>query len=279
MEKTFSLEDQKALEPEMKIGLLATVNDAGLPHLTLISSFTSLGEKQVIWGQFTEGLSKVNVARNPKTAFLIMTLDRRIWRGKAVWQETRKGGPEFEAYNNQPMFRYNAYFGIHTVHYMDLVEQTGASALPMNAIIGGAIATMAARPFVKPPRAPKSLNAWTSRFLAKMDCLKFLATVGCDGFPWIVPVIQAQPTGGNSVLFAGFPYGSELRRIPAGSPAALLGLSLNMEDVLLRGVYEGARTTAGIPTGRLAVDWVYNPMPPVARQVYPPLQIQPVTDF
>ena len=35
---TFSIEDINAFEPAMKIGLLATINPAGLPHLTLISS-------------------------------------------------------------------------------------------------------------------------------------------------------------------------------------------------------------------------------------------------
>jgi hypothetical protein len=279
MQTIFSAQDQSDLAPALKIGVLATKNEAGLPHLTLISSLTSLGEKQVIWGQFTEGMCKENVKSHPETAFLIMTLDKRVWRGNALWRESLKGGAEFEAYNNQPMFRYNAYFGIHTVHYMDLIAQTGPSPLPMNGIAAAAIATLLARPFASKTSEPVVLNAWTRRFLGQLNCLKFLAYIRADGSPWIVPVVQAQPAGQNAVVFAGFPYTNELKAIPAGQPAALLGLSLTMEDVLLRGTFEGLRSAAGLPLGRLAVDWVYNPMPPTSRQVYPPVRIQPVTEF
>jgi hypothetical protein len=275
----FSPQDRQALSPALKIGVLATVNDAGLPHLTLISSLTSLGEKEVTWGQFTEGMSKTNVRSRAETAFLIMTLNRNVWRGIARWRESKKGGPEFEAYNNQPMFRYNAYFGIHTVHYMDLIGQTGGSPLPMNTIIASAITTILARPFLRKSASPACFNPWTTRFLGQLDCLKFLAYVRPDGFPWIVPVIQAQPAGGSNMMFAGFPYSKELAEIPDGQPVALLGLSLQMEDVLLRGDFSGAKSFAGIPVGRMAVDWVYNPMPPAPRQVFPHLPVQAVTEF
>ena len=36
--KTFSEQDIESFKPEMKIGLLATITEEGLPHLTLIST-------------------------------------------------------------------------------------------------------------------------------------------------------------------------------------------------------------------------------------------------
>ena len=48
--RTFSEADIKALEPTMKIGLLATVNPEGLPHLTLISSLRANTPTQLIMG-------------------------------------------------------------------------------------------------------------------------------------------------------------------------------------------------------------------------------------
>jgi len=106
----FSPEEIEAFSPTMKIGLLATVNPDGLPHLTLISSLQANSPTQMIWGQFSEGLSKEHVRQNPRAGFLIMTLDRQLWRGKATFTHTANQGPEFEMYNNTPMFRYNAYF-------------------------------------------------------------------------------------------------------------------------------------------------------------------------
>ncbi len=52
-----------------------------------------------------------------------------------------------------------------------------------------------------------------------------------------------------------------------------------MEDVLLRGRYEGLKRVAGVRCGSMQVDWVYNPMPPVPGQIYPPLPLEPITGF
>ncbi len=274
----FSQADMRAFEPEMKIGLLATVNDDGLPHLTLISTLQASTPTQVTWGQFTEGLSKQYIRRNHQVGFLIMTLQKELWRGKATFTHTAQQGPEFDHYNNLPMFRYNAYFGIHTVYYMDLVEHSGRQALPMAGIVGAALQTMLARALIDKSGLP-ALNPWTQRLMSQLDSLKFLSVVGTDGYPLIVPVIQAQAAGSERVIFAASAYRDELAAIPPGVPAAVFGMSLSMEDVLLRGVFQGTRRIAGIPCGTVKVDWVYNSMPPKPQQIYPQVTLEAVRNF
>jgi hypothetical protein len=56
-------------------------------------------------------------------------------------------------------------------------------------------------------------------------------------------------------------------------------MALTMEDVLLRGKYQGIRRVGGIKAGVVEVDWVYNPMPPVPGQVYPPIGIRTITEY
>ncbi len=276
---TFSEADIRSFEPAMKIGLLATVNPQGQPHLSLITTLKAASERQVVWGQFTEGLSKQYVRQNPRTGWLIMSLDRHVWRGKATWTHSAQSGPDYDFYNNTPMFRYNAYFGVHTAHYMDLVSHSGESALPMNRIIFAAVKTVLARSLAR-GRAPlPAMNTWTQAFLRKLDNLKFLAYVDTDGYPVIVPLIQAQAANPDEVLFALGAYDQDIRRIPAGCSAALFGMALSMEDVLVRGVYRGLQRRAGLLCGSLLVDWVYNAMPPVPGQIYPPLELQAVREF
>ncbi len=83
----FDENDLKHFEPEAKVGVIATVNPEGLPHITLITALQAKTPTKLIWGQFSEGQSKQNVKTNPKTGFLIMTLDRSLWRGKAIWTQ------------------------------------------------------------------------------------------------------------------------------------------------------------------------------------------------
>jgi len=279
LHSTFSADDIQALEPALKIGILATVNDDGLPHLTLISSLKANTPTQLTWGQFTEGLSKSYIRSHPKAGWLIMTLDKQLWRGKATFTHTAQTGPEFEAYNNVPMFRYNAYFGIHTVYYMDLVEHSGRQALPMGQVVLAAVQTMIAWTVAARRASAPVLNLWTRTLLNKLDNLKFVSYVGADGYPVVVPAIQAQAAGAGHVLFSTGAYKRDLEAIPSGATVAVFGMSLDMEDVLMRGEFQGIRRVGGIRCGRVAVNWVYNPMPPKPLQIYPPVVVKPVTIF
>ncbi len=276
---TFSMADIRALEPAMKIGLLATVNDRGLPHLTLITTLKAAAEKELVWGQFMEGRSKQHIRHNPRAGWLIMTLDRHFWRGKSLFTRTEKSGPDFDFFNNQPLFRYNAYFGVHTVYYMDLVAHSGKAALPMNAFIFAAVKTLAARILARKRGRVDVLNSWTRTFISKLDNLKFLSYVDEDGFPVIIPAIQAQAADQEHVTFSTSVFTPDLESIPAGAPVAVFCMALSMENVLVRGAYEGIHRLAGFQCGSVKVDWVYNSMPPTPGQVYPELEIEPVRKF
>jgi len=277
--KAFSQEDIESFKPEMKIGLIATVNEAGLPHLTLISTLQACSPTEMFWGQFSEGMSKANIRKNPKTGFLIMTLDKNLWRGKASFTRTAKEGSEYELLNNTPMFRYNAYFGIHTVYYMDLVNHTGKQALPMASVIQAAVKTMIAKTLAGKGDGKEVLNYFTHRLIDKMDNLKFLAYVDTDGYPAIIPVIQAQTAGSDRVIFASSVYNSDLKSVPVGTAAALFCMSFEMQTVLLRGIYKGIHSIGGVGCGELVADWVYSPMPPKSEQVYPPQKLEAITTF
>jgi hypothetical protein len=275
----FSDEDMRALRPAMKVGILGTVNPQGLPHLTMISTLMAGAPQVVVWGQFIEGLSKAYVRANPRTGFLIMTLDKHLWRGKASFERTATAGPEYDFYNNTPLFRYNAYFGLHTVYYMKLLAHTGRQALPMNRVVFAAVQTLLARTLAPRRPARQVLNPWTRAFFNKLDNLKFISYVGADGYPVIIPVIQAQALDGERLAFSLGAFGDELAEIPIGAAVAVFDLALSMEDVLVRGVFQGIRRICGLPCGVLAVDWVYNSMPPVPGQIYPAVELEAVREF
>jgi hypothetical protein len=277
--KTFSDADIAGLAPAMKIGLVATVNEQGLPHVTLLSTLRADSPTALTFGQFTDGRSKENVLRNPRAGFLVMSLQKELWRGTALFTHTEKGGAAYEAYNNEPLFRYNAYFGIHTVYYLDLVGHTGRQGLPMGGIIAASLATAAARAGSGSARNCKALNPWTRALMSAMGNLKFASYVASDGYPRIIPVLQARAASADRILFSPLVYGDELEGIPVGQGLALFGMTLKMEDVLMRGKYEGIRRICGIRCGVARIDWLYNSMPPVPGQIFPQIELAAVRDF
>ena len=277
--KQFSPEDIEAFKPESKVGLLTTVNEAGLPHITLITTIQASSTKEIVWGQFTEGKSKENVLKNPKTGFLIMTLDKNLWRGKALWRESKKEGPEYIYFNKLPMWRYNSYFGLHTIHYMDLVETTEKASLPLAGIVLSALLTKFSKSAAKTKNEESVMNEWTVNLLNKLDTLKFLSYMTEDGFPVIIPLLQCQAADSRRLVFHPGTYASELLSIKAGTDVAIFGLTLAMQDVLVRGKFTGYKRQQAVKLGSVDIDWVYNSMPPLVGQIYPPVEIEIVEDF
>jgi len=86
----FSQEEIEAFRPAMKIGLLASVTPEGQPHITLFSSLMAAGEQQMCIGKFVEGISFDFFQANQKVGWMIMSLDKDLWRGKATFTHLEK---------------------------------------------------------------------------------------------------------------------------------------------------------------------------------------------
>ena len=148
----------------------------------------------------------------------------------------------------------------------------------MGKIILGAVGGMAAAELSGRKKPGAVFNGFTRGLLDKAGNLKFMAVIGEDGYPYIIPVLQAHSVGEDRILFPLAAYGDELRSVKPGA-AAFFSMALSMEDVAMRGEFLGFRRICGIMCGEIQVDWVYNAMPPVPGQVYPPVAIEPVREF
>ncbi len=278
-QRTLNPEEIKAFMPAEKVGLVATINPEGLPHITLITSIRATGPNQLTLGEFCKGRSKAHVQQQPQVGFLIMTMDRKMWRGKARWTHLREEGPEYEQYNDLPTFRYNAYFGINTVHYLDLVSVTAGAALPMGRIVKAALLTKLAKGGAGQNSGERILKPFAEGIFNRLDALKFIAYVGEDGFPVILPAIQCQAVNSRRLAFSFQAFGAELEQIPKDASVAVFGLTMSMEDVLVRGRYRGVFPHRLVRLGVVDIDWVYNSMPPCHGQIYPVVPLKPVLNF
>ncbi|MEJ5360906.1 MAG: hypothetical protein WBK20_05600 [Spirochaetota bacterium] len=277
--KAFTIEEIRALKPNEKIALVATINEQGLPHVTLLTSLLALDDTHMALGEFSKGLSKEYFKKNHNIGFCILTMAMDMWRGKARYTNSAKEGPEYEMFNEFPMFRYNTYFGINTVHFFDLIEANEKENLPFAAIARAYIATLAGKWNAKQKKTETPLNPIAFELFNRMDALKFAAWVDDDGFPKIVPVLQAKAADPSTVVFSPKAYRDELMTLKPGTPLAIYALTVKMENILTRGIFQGYKRYAGITLGRCDINWVYNSMPPVHGQVYPEVPLQPLREF
>lgn len=279
IKNSFSESDMKAFAPSEKVGIIATVTPAGLPHMSLLTSVMASTPAQLTVGEFCQGMSKAYMRQTGKIGFAILTLDKKLWRGKAIWTHLKKEGREYEVYNQQPMFRYNTYFGINTVHYLDLKETTTGAPLPLASIIPSALLTKLAKSAAAKDHTKRVLSFFGEALFNRLDSLSFLSFIDRDGFPVIIPVIQCQASDSSRLAFHPGAFSTELSGLEPGMTVAVFGLTMQMEDVLVRGVFNGYHRYRGVKLGTLDIDWVYNSMPPNHGQIYPPVPLKAVVNF
>lgn len=277
---TFSETDIEAMEPLEKLGLYATVNPDGLPHITFVNSLMAKASTELTFGQFVRGESKWFMQNNPKVGFFILSpQEKRMWMGTALWREKKDEGAELDTYKAMPMQRYNSYFPINRVHYLDLVKTTEALKIPIGSILKSILFTWLAKRRAATKNEKRVLNPYSETLFNTMTAMKFISFIDPDGFPKLVPVFETQAADSRRLVFHPGPFKKELVLISKGSDVAVFALSLKLESVLVRGTFNGFRDYSGIRLGSIDTDWVYNSMPPNAGQIYPELPLEAVTEF
>ncbi len=265
MNKTLTPQMNEEFAKSLKVGLVATVDERDYPHVTVLSTLMGKGEKTMVFGKFIEGLSKEFIQERPDAGFLIMNPEKEFWYGKMRYKDLKKEGEEYIFYNNQPLYRYNTYFGINTVYYSDLVEISDKETLPMGQIIKSSLAVLLMKRKYRGEQNIPAMKAWARKFTAKLDTLMFLSYIGKDNFPEIVPVIQAQSVSDSRIVWKNEPFKDRQSSLKKGDRIAILGFAMSMETVLLKGIFSGFDDKG---YGYMDIDRVYNCMPPVHSYVY-----------
>ena len=279
-ESKFSENDIEAMEPLEKLGLYATLNPDGLPHITFINSLMANTPTELTFGQFVKGSSKWFMQKNPKVGFFILSPQKkRMWMGNALWREKKDEGAELDKYKAMPMQRYNSYFPISRVHYLDLVKTSTSLKIPVLSMLKSILLTRFAKRKGATGIEKRVLNPYSEMLFNKITSMKFLSFKGADGFPVLIPVFEAQAADSRRLVFNPGPFKKELDMIPVNADVAVFALSLKLESVLTRGKFTGFRKYNGVKLGIIDLDWVYNSMPPNAGQIYPEVELEPVTEF
>lgn len=262
-------EDMKEFAVTGKIGLISCISPQGEPHISLISSIQAKDENTIMWGQFTHGLSKEYILKNPASGFLILNMAKKWWAGKTDYTGSTDHGEDFDMYNNQPLFRYNTYFGIGKVHYMDVKEYSNGQGLEMGKIIKGALLGSIIKPFVKGcPDKVKKIKGLSKTLVKDMTSLKFLSYVD-DGYPVLFPVIQAVMKDEGRIIIPLTTQEEKLKKIPKGAKVAMFYANLELSSVLLQGEFAGIEKKLGLEYAIFDIQKVYNSMVPIVGYIYP----------
>lgn len=260
--------DMKDFDNPYKIALIAMADGTGDLHTCLVSSLCNKGSDQMMFGEFVRGISKQLIYKYPKTGFLIMSVSRDFWIGSMDFTHFVTEGEDYVRMNEYPLFRFNTYFGVSEVHYANLKKISDRIKLNMPGVIANAVRVMATKGLHAGDRAKQVLRPWAKKFLSGLVTLKFVAYMGEDGYPKLVPIIQAQTASSSRLVFTKAPYTKMLSDLKNGVRVNVYGMSLDMEVILVKGTYYKGK----LGLGYVEIDKVYNCAPPKPGWIYPDLQ-------
>ncbi len=279
----FSKEAIVFTEPEIMVKLISTIDPRGWPHITLISSNRAKTKNQVVWGQFTEGLSKKYVEKNPKQGIFWMTAEMpfKFLQAKVKFSHWKIEGEDIEYFNKLDLMRYNPYMNIWKVFYNDVIAVSPIRKLSLLGVIKGILLDMIGRGATKTKLPEKRLNVIGYKLFKGALNPKFISYIDpSDGYPVIIPCIQLQASDHNRLIFPLTVLKEDLKKIPPNSKIAVFGNNTDLVSQLVNGTFLGFKKFRGIKFGVVEIEEIYNSCPPLIGKIYPEIETRPkVTNF
>jgi hypothetical protein len=270
-------------QPDIMLKLIATKDERGWPHITMISSNRVINKNQLVFGAFTEGLSKKYIKNEPNIGVFYMTAEMpfKFVQVKAKFTHTTTEGEDLEHFNKSDLMRYFTYVRVHTAYYNDLIKTTSIRNLPLFGIIKGIIKDMLGKGGAKTKIEEERLNVIGYNLFKAPIAVRAIAYVDpTDGFPIIIPCIQLQAADHNRLVFPPSVLKDDLYRIPPMSKVAVFCMNFDFANQQVKGTFTGFKKFRGIKFGVVDIEEIYNSAPPVVGKIYPEIETIPkVTEF
>ncbi|MFX1528797.1 MAG: hypothetical protein ACFFB4_14575 [Promethearchaeota archaeon] len=270
-------------QSEIMLKLVSSIDERGLPHITMISSNRAKNESQIVWGAFTEGTSKKNVKKNPKQGIFYMTAEMpfKFLQAKVEFSHTSKEGEDLEHFNKTELMRYNVYIRVHTAYYNKIIAVTPVRNLPLSGIILGILKDMIGKGGAKTKLEEKRLDVIGYNLFRAPIAVRVISYIDpSDGYPVMIPCIQLQAADHNRLVFPPSILKQDLYQIPVNSKVAVFGMNFDFANQVVKGTFTGFKKFRGIKFGIIEIEEIYNSCPPIVGKIYPEIETIPkVTEF
>jgi hypothetical protein len=270
-----SKETMDFTQPDIMLKLVSTIDKRGWPHITMISSNRIISNNELVWGAFTEGLSKKYVKERPKQGIFYMTagMPFKFVQLKADFSYTSKEGPDLEHFNKSQLMRYFTYVRTHTAYYNNIVATTSVRDLPLFGIIKGILKNLIAKGGAKTKLSEKRLNVIGYKLFRDMIAVRVISYIDPnDGYPIMIPVIQLQAADHNRLVFPPSILKDDLMKIPVNTKVAVFGMNFEFVNQVVKGTFLGYKKYRGVKLGAIDIEEIYNGCPPVTGIIYPKIE-------
>nr|MDO8116922.1 hypothetical protein [Candidatus Sigynarchaeota archaeon] len=269
--------------PEIMVKLVGTIDPAGYPHVTLIVCNKAISPGVVKWGMFMQGRSKKHVLSDPKQAAFFMgsTMPYMFMQVKMALDHCSVEGEDAADFNSTNLLRYNTYVRVERVFFNTIVASSPVRPLPVGGIVKGMLDCAIGLGGLRTGAVEARVHPFGNELFGAPANPKFMAFIDeADGYPVILPCLQARVLDGKSIAFPLSQFKDELSGFKPSQKIACFALSMELMSLLVKGSFVGYTKSRGITFGIVDVEEVYNSMPPTHAILYPKLETRPkITSF
>ncbi len=237
---------------------LATLDAEGIPNVVPITSLEAADESTIIFGELMIWKTRRNLESNPRVCIAVMTPSLRGWVIQGDFQEFQRSGPYVDRIMSGDFFRYNAYSGIRSAGVIRARRVVREFAMSRGGVLLAVARARWAARWRRRPGEGAAMPPPVREKFARLQAAKFLAYLGPDGYPDIVPALSLTPAGDRALVFAGSAAGLERR-------AAVAAAVLSAEPVAyqVKGRFLGMERGVAGSVGAIEVLEVYSGSPPL----------------
>jgi hypothetical protein len=251
---SFSSSDVEELQSKTKIGLLATISQGGFPHISLVPTITITSREIVMLQSLHPNLVNEHLQALQKMGFLILTTDKFMWRGKALYVGEKK----VEDTSNIPsVSKTDTWLAVE----VQVVETHGKERLRLLPIVVSSLLTKLASSGLRSTMGEPILEPWAQKLFNKADSLKFASYITDTGYPIIVPLFHGLARDAQAIDFTLHVYQGELASLKSSQKIALFTLATDLEQILVRGTFQGYTRNRLIRLGTIHLEWIQKLVP------------------
>lgn len=265
-------------QPEIMMKVIATVDERGWPHITVITSNRAIAQDTIVYGEFSKGLSKKYTVENKKIGMVYMSADMpfQVLNVKAEFSHSKTEGPDLEYFNVSQLMRYMTYMNVYKAYYVNIVKASQVRKLALGGIVSGLLKVLIGKGGAKTNTEEKKLNPLGYKLFNGAINPKFLAYIDPeDGYPMIIPIIQLQAADHNRLVFPPTALKSDLEKIPKDTIVSVLGMNMSLANQVIKGPFKGFQKFRGIKLGVIDIEEIYNSSPPAPGIIYPEIYHRP----
>lgn len=254
----------KFLKGPGAVKFFATVGEDGWPNVVPLLSATPWDKESICFVRFMIWKTRKNLEDRKKVAVSGLGLFSALEvLGEFTGFET--SGEKLDFFNNQAMYRYNAYFGAGQIGVIKVVsEKEWHKAEAWRALQAKMLSDAEISQNHDPQVMPLPVYEKFRRLLGA----KFMSWIDDDGWPRLAPAAGAFPLSASKIGVAGF--NNLFKTFAPGRPVALSVLATEPTAYQVKGKFAGMETRAGARFALINLEKSFSCAPPLpGEQIYP----------